>query len=115
MKFLRAAGILLMAATLGLTGCIKPVKEPIERTGIHFDTVINLKIYDTDDISLLDDCFKFCEEFEHTVSRTLETSEIYQINHSNGNPVEVSKEMYMKYYEVISRSDVRKQNRNELE
>ena len=90
MKFLRAAGILLMAATLGLTGCIKPVKEPIERTGIHFDTVINLKIYDTDDISLLDECFKFCEEFEQTVSRTLETSEIYQINHSNGNPVEVS-------------------------
>ena len=90
MKLLRAAGILLMAATLGLTGCIKPVKEPIERTGIHFDTVINLKIYDTDDISLLDDCFKFCEEFEQTVSRTLETSEIYQINHSNGNPVEVS-------------------------
>lgn len=32
-----------------------------------------------------------------------------------GDPVAVSKEMYAKYYDVISRSDVRKQHRNELE
>lgn len=42
-------------------------------------------------------------------------TEMCFIAEPSGNPVEVSKEMYMKYYEVISRSDVRKQNRNELE
>ena len=90
MKLFRSAGIFLLSAALGLTGCTNPAKESIEKTGIHFDTVINIKLYDTDNISLLDNCFKFCDEFEQTISRTIETSEIYQINHANGNPVEVS-------------------------
>lgn len=90
MKLFRAAGILLLTATLGLTGCTRPASEPIEKTGIHFDTVINIKLYNTSDTSLLDDCFEFCNNFEQTISRTIETSEIYQINHAEGNPVEVS-------------------------
>lgn len=90
MKLFRAAGIFFLSATLGLTGCSNPSTDPIEKTGIYFDTVINIKLYDTTDTSLLENCFSFCEEFEHTISRTIETSEIYKINHSGGNPVEVS-------------------------
>ena len=90
MKLFRAAGLLLLSATLILTGCSTPVKEPIEKTGIHFDTVINIKLYDTDNTDLLENCFKFCDEFEQTISRTIETSEIYQINHAEGKPIEVS-------------------------
>lgn len=90
MKLFQAAGLLLLSATLMITGCSNPVKEPIEKTGIHFDTVINIKLYDTDDTGLLENCFKFCDEFEQTVSRTLEASEIYKINHAEGKPIEVS-------------------------
>lgn len=90
MKLFRVAGILLLSATLMLTGCMKPPNEPIEKTGIHFDTVINIKLYDTDDTSLLEDCFQLCDDFEKTVSRTIESSEIYQINHANGASVKVS-------------------------
>lgn len=90
MKLFRAAGIFILSATLSLTGCASSIKEPIEKTGIHFDTVINIKLYDTNDAALLDDCFSYCEDFEGKISRTIETSEIYQINHANGNPVEVS-------------------------
>lgn len=72
------------------TSCLWDTKEPISKTGVCFDTVITIDIYDSDDISLLEQCFDYCYEFEQIVSRTIETSEIYQVNHANGNPVEVS-------------------------
>lgn len=80
----------LCVLTTLLTGCSLKDQEPISKTGIYFDTVIQIDIYDSNDISLIDQCFDYCNEFEQTVSRTIETSEIYQINHANGNPVEVS-------------------------
>lgn len=90
MKLFRAVSLLLLSAIFVLTGCSNPVKEPIEKTGIYFDTVINIKLYDTDNADLLENCFKFCDEFEQTISRTIESSEIYQLNHAEGKPVEVS-------------------------
>lgn len=76
--------------SLILTGCSIKAKEPISKTGIYFDTVIQIDIYDSSDTKLLNQCFEYCESFEQTISRTIETSEIYKINHSKGNPVEVS-------------------------
>ena len=73
-----------------LTGCSIKAKEPISKTGIYFDTVIQIDIHDSSDTKLLNQCFEYCETFEQTISRTIETSEIYKINHSKGNPVEVS-------------------------
>ena len=90
MKLFRAVSLLLLSATFVFTGCSNSVKEPIEKTGIYFDTVINIKLYDTDNADLLENCFKFCDEFEQTISRTIESSEIYQLNHAEGKPVEVS-------------------------
>lgn len=89
MKLIRFLCVSLICSLL-LCGCTVTDKEPISRTAIYFDTVISIKIYDFNDESLLDQCFAFCEEFENTISRTIETSEISQINNSNGNPVTVS-------------------------
>ena len=75
---------------LTLNGCVINSKEPISKTGIYFDTVIQIDIYDSSDTKLLDQCFEHCEIFEQTISRTIETSEIYQINHAKGTSVEVS-------------------------
>ncbi len=83
-------GIFLLSICLLLFGCTQTVSEPIEKTGIYFDTVINIKIYDSNDSSLLEQCFAYCDEFEKTVSRTLESSEIYKLNHACGTPTEVS-------------------------
>ena len=82
--------IAILVASLLFTGCHLVTKEPISKTGIYFDTVISNDIYDSNNTSHLEQCFEYCKEFEETVSRTIETSEIYQINHANGNPVEVS-------------------------
>ena len=81
---------LLSVSILMLTGCSIKSQEPISKTGIYFDTVIQIDIYDSSDTKLLNQCFEYCESFEQTISRTIETSEIYKINHSKGNPVEVS-------------------------
>lgn len=81
---------LLSLSILILTGCSIKSQEPISKTGIYFDTVIQIDIYDSSDAELLDRCFEHCKTFEQTISRTIETSEIYQINHAKGSPVKVS-------------------------
>lgn len=55
--------------------------DPIRATGFHFDTVVTITIYDSQDESLLDACMDLCDEYEALFSRTLETSEIYKLNH----------------------------------
>lgn len=59
-------------------------------TGFYFDTVISISLYDTDDQDILDECDELMKGYENTLSRTLEGSEIWQINHSGGKPVTVS-------------------------
>jgi len=81
---------IFLTIALILSGCIKTTKEPIEKTGIHFDTVISIRIYDSNDSSILDECFSHCAEFEQLISRTIKSSEIYKLNHASGNPVTVS-------------------------
>ena len=88
MKVLRILCAFLTCSLL-LCGCTTN-KEPISKTAIYFDTVISIKIYDSQDTDILEQCFTFCKDFEQTISRTIETSEISQINNSKGNPVEVS-------------------------
>ena len=90
MKRLRAFGCSLLAAGLLLSGCTQTSSDPIEKTGIYFDTVISIKIYDSTNTELLEQCFAYCDDFEKTVSRTIENSEIYALNHANGEPVDVS-------------------------
>ena len=82
--------LMLFLFPLLLSGCSLKTQEPISKTGSYFDTVIQIDIYDSNDTKLLNKCFEYCESFEQTISRTIETSEIYKINHSKGNPVEVS-------------------------
>lgn len=82
--------ILLCLIMILLCGCSITTKEPLSKTGFHFDTVITITLYDSNDEELLDTCFEHCKEFENLVSRTIETSEISKINHANGKPVHVS-------------------------
>ena len=89
MKKLRVLCTFLICSIF-LCGCTTSNKDPISKTGIYFDTVISIKIYDSQETELLDQCFAFCEEFEYTVSRTIESSDISKINNSKGNPVTVS-------------------------
>ncbi len=76
-----------------LPGCQK-VNQPVTYTGYYFNTVISLTFYNADDCALSDECFTLCEKYENMFSRTVENSDIWRINHSNGEPVNVSQETY---------------------
>lgn len=88
----RKITILLTLVTLLFTGCSSVSNNPLTRTTTLFDTVITIHIYDKDSDSILDNCIEKCEEYEKKFSRTLEGSEIYQLNHAGGKAVELSED-----------------------
>lgn len=75
-----------------LCGC-KSQPQMVSKSGFYFDTVINIEIESDRGEALLDECFSLCDHIEKTFSRTLETSELYQLNHRTSNQVEVSEEL----------------------
>lgn len=84
--------ILFFALTPSLLiGCARNT-EPISRTGFYFDTVIQITLYDTDDETVLDGCFALAEKYENLFSATKEGSDVWNINHGNGETVTVSEE-----------------------
>ena len=64
----------------------------ITDTGFFFDTVVTVKLYGTDDTQLLKDCFDRMAGYEALLSRTRKGSDVWNINHSGGEPVTVSEE-----------------------
>lgn len=92
MKIRKIAALVMAVVILGMTGCSEFSQKPLTYTGIALDTVINIQIYDSHDEELISHCQKLCEEYEAKFSRTIETSEIAQINAAGGAPVEVSQD-----------------------
>lgn len=82
--------ITLLAGTLG--GCKNPQADvPISKTGIFFDTVIKIELYNADE-SLLTKAFDLCRTYEEKFSKTIPTSEVSKINAAGGAFVSVSDE-----------------------
>lgn len=81
----------LALPSIMLAGCAKNI-EPISRTGFYFDTVIQVTLYDTEDERILDGCFALAEKYENLFSATKEGSDVWNINHANGETVTVSEE-----------------------
>ncbi|GFI21478.1 FAD:protein FMN transferase [Lachnospiraceae bacterium] len=65
---------------------------PISRTGFAFDTAISITIYDSQKTKVLDHCLMLCEKYESLFSATQEGSEIWNLNHANGQAVPISYE-----------------------
>lgn len=82
--------LVICAIPFLLSGCNFKAQEPISKTGFYFDTVISITIYDSNDQTLLEQCFTHCEELENLLSRTIPTSDISRINSAAGAPVTVS-------------------------
>lgn len=72
-----------------LSGC---ASKPISKTGLYFDTVISITLYNQSDTPLMEECFSLAEKYENLLSKTKENSEVSQINASKGRPVTVSDE-----------------------
>lgn len=74
-----------------LSGC-QQNREPISKTGLYFDTVITITTYDSTNENLLEECFSLCSQYENMLSKTIENSDVWKINNSNGQPTYVSSE-----------------------
>lgn len=55
--------------------------EKISRTAFKLNTVVTLTIYDSTDETLLTDALALCDKYETMFSRTMESSELYKLNH----------------------------------
>lgn len=81
----------LLSFSFLFSGCQKKA-EPVTKTGFYFDTVIQITLYDGRKESLIDECFSMAQDFERKISKTLTESEIYALNHANGQSVTVSED-----------------------
>lgn len=84
-------GICILSLCL-LAGCNASSSKPISRQTVLFDTIIQIRIYDSTAENILDKCIDKCEYYENLFSRTVKDSDIYRINHAEGEPVEVQSE-----------------------
>lgn len=64
--------------------------EPLQETAFLFDTVITLTAYC--DKNLMQRALDRCRYFENRLSRTLEGSDVWNVNHASGRPVDVAPE-----------------------
>ena len=80
-----------MAMVLLLCGGCSAEKElpKLSEVGFYLDTVITLTAY-TDNDQILKDAMEECGRYEQMLSRTIEGSDVWRINHADGNPAEVS-------------------------
>lgn len=80
--FLFSIGLLLVTL-LGFAAVYKQKQqtdEPISATAFKLNTVVTVNIYDSKDKKLLDDVMNLCDQYEKLFSRTLSSSEIFQLN-----------------------------------
>lgn len=94
--------ILFVVMLTFLTGCQNKANQPVTYSDFYFNTVINLTFYTDEDAQYAEECFDLCEKYENMLSRTVEGSDIYNINHSNGTAVTVSEETYTLLQEALS-------------
>lgn len=85
--------VLLGLSIFLLTSCAK--KQPASQNAFMLNTICNIKIYEEKNKEktadeLINEAFELCADYEDMLSVTIEYSDIYKINHSNGEAVEVS-------------------------
>lgn len=91
MKKISLFCIIICIVSFTLSGCNSSA-APLSSSGIFFDTLITVTLYEEKDYSLMDDCFLLADKYENLFSKTIEDSDVFRINHSKGEPVMVDKE-----------------------
>ena len=91
MRDVKRLGAVMLAALLLCTGCAAERELP-KVTEIGYDilnTVITLTAY-TEDRQVLKDALEESRRLEKILSRTIEGSDVWRINHAGGEPVQIS-------------------------
>ncbi|MFR5601342.1 MAG: FAD:protein FMN transferase [Lachnospiraceae bacterium] len=82
-----------IAAVLLCSGCGKKEVNPVSKQEFLLDTFVSVTLYDTEDQTILDGAMELCRDYENLLSKTIETSEVYAMNHrGDQTSMEVSPE-----------------------
>lgn len=88
----RAAAVFpLLLLTFSLSAC-RTDREPVVKTAYYFNTIVTLTGYGSNAEEVLTAGISLCEKYENILSYTKEGSDIWNLNHAGGAPVEVSPE-----------------------
>lgn len=96
-NIIKKLSAVLTASALLLTGCSgakssTQTDQDLTYTDMLFDTVIKIQILDPADESILDGLKKLCKKYDTMFCTTNTDSELYKLNHANGQPFTVSSE-----------------------
>lgn len=80
--------LLCLLSSVYTIGCKQNV-YPLSKTEFMLNTVITITIYDGDP-DALDGAVTLCKNYENLLSKTVQSSDVYKINHLNGTSVSVS-------------------------
>lgn len=80
MKKRRAVVLAAGLTALLLMGCERRV-EPLSKSDFMLNTFVTVTLYDKDDPEILSDCLDVCRSYENILSKTIEGSEVYKLNH----------------------------------
>lgn len=90
---------LLLIIALTFAGC-EQSKAPVTKTGVYFDTVISITLYEHNSSRLIDDCFKIADKYEQLFSKTIADSDVSKVNTSYNQWVDINEETF----DMIARS-----------
>lgn len=82
--------LIIPAIIISQSGCGS--EEPVSKTSYYLDTICQIDIYSMDEEAANDaiqGAFKLCSEYEKLLSKTMEGSDIWNINHAEGKAVKV--------------------------
>ena len=83
----------LLLIIVAFTGCSQ-VKTPITKSGIYFDTVISITLYEPNSSKLIDECFSLAETYENLFSKTISDSDVSRVNSSYNQWIGVNEETF---------------------
>lgn len=83
----------MLCIALLLTGCQSKAAEPRKQSTVvfYFDTVVTITVYSNDE-NILSGLDEECLRYENMLSKTVEGSDVWNINHANGERVAVNEE-----------------------
>lgn len=79
--------IIMLICTAGLTGCAQMGGQPVSQSSFLLDTYVTVTVYGSKHIfpqktkDVLQGSMDLCRQYEQLLSKTIDTSEIYSLNH----------------------------------
>ncbi|MCQ2519609.1 MAG: FAD:protein FMN transferase [Lachnospiraceae bacterium] len=98
-KLFTTLSVIISIATI-VCGCGRQTL-PVTKTGFAFDTIISVSLYGENAENVANELMIEATRLDNLWNKNKSTSDIYKINNSSGNPVEVSPETFFLINEAV--------------